>query len=93
MPCYGSMAPRSRLKLSTFKIMYGRPFQVSAQVGESKSAKDLVVANYTKLLYYTIHEFASNRSVYPIEVDGNSITAGEGATNLFSFVQINSIGI
>ena len=28
-----------------------------------------------------------------IEVDGNSITAGEGATNLFSFAQINSIGI
>lgn len=40
--------------------------------------KDLVVANYTKLLYYTIHEFASNRSVYPIEVDGNSLQLEKG---------------
>ena len=28
------MAPKRRLKLSPFEILYGRPFQVSAQVGE-----------------------------------------------------------
>ena len=67
------------------------------QVGESINAlKDLAIINYVKTLgaiIASVHEFASNRSVYPIEVDGNSITAGDGATNLFSFVQINSIGI
>ena len=48
LPCYGSVAPRSRLKLSPFRILYGRPLQVCAQAGESINAKDLAVANHIK---------------------------------------------
>ena len=71
LPCYG-VAPRSRLKLSPFEILYGRPFQVSAWAGESiKSLKDLAVADYVKTLGtipISVHEFASSRSAYPTEV-------------------------
>ena len=45
-----SVAPRSRLKLSSFEILYGRPFQVSALGGEYINAlNNLTVANYVKL--------------------------------------------
>lgn len=54
------------------------------QVGESINAlKDLAIINYAKTLgaiIASVHEFASNRSVYPIEVDGNFIVA-EVSTN------------
>ena len=66
------MAPKRRLKLSPFEILYGRPFQVSAHVGESINAlKDLAVANYIKTLgtiLTSVHEFASHRSAYLTEV-------------------------
>ena len=58
--------------------------------------KGLEVANYIRTLgtmLTSVHEFASNRSAYPTEIDSNSIVAGEGSTNLFNFVQINSPGI
>lgn len=43
------------------------------QVGESINApKDLAIINYAKalgaIIIASVHEFASNRSVYPIEV-------------------------
>lgn len=45
-----SVAPRSRLKLSSFEILYGRPFQVSAWAGESINAlNNLTVAKYVEL--------------------------------------------
>ena len=70
---------------------------MSAQVRESIDAlKDLAVANDVGTLgtiLISVHEFASKRSAYPTEVDGNFIVAGEGSTKLFNFVQINSIGI
>lgn len=54
------------------------------QVGESINAlKDLAIINYVKTLgaiIASVHEFASNRSVYPTEVDGNLIVA-EVSTN------------
>ena len=46
--CYGSVAARSGLKLSPFRILHGRPLQVCAQAGESINAKDLAVANPIK---------------------------------------------
>lgn len=53
-------------------------------MGESINAlKDLAIINYVKTLgaiIASVHEFASNRSVYPIEVDGNLIVA-EVSTN------------
>ena len=66
------VAPRSRLKLGPFEILYGRPFQVSAQVGGSINAlKDLAVANYVKALgtiLTSVHEFVVSRCAYPTEV-------------------------
>ena len=66
------MAPRSRLKLSPFEMLYGRPFKVSAQAGESANAlKDPAIANYIKTLgtiLTSVHEFASSRSAYPTNV-------------------------
>ena len=45
-----SVASRGRLKLSSFEILYGRPFQVSALGGEYINAlNNLTVANYVKL--------------------------------------------
>ena len=86
------VAPRSRLKLSPFKILYHRPFQVSAQEGESINAvKDWAVTNCVKTLDTiptSAHEFASNRSAYPTEVNGNFIVAREGSTYLFNFIQM-----
>ena len=58
--------------------------------------KDLAVANYIKTLgsiLISVHDFASNRSAHPTEVDGNSIVAAEGSNSLCNFVQINSTGI
>ena len=70
---------------------------MSAQVRESISAlKELAVAKYIKTLgtiLTSVHEFASNKSAYPTEVDGNFIAAGEGLINLFNFVQIITTGI
>ena len=65
---------QKRLKFSPLEILYGRPFQVSAQVGESidiNALKDLAVANYVKTLgtiLTFVREFASSRSGYPTKV-------------------------
>ena len=75
------MAPRSRLKLSPFEILYDRPFQVSARTGESVNAlKDLAVANYVKAsgtMLTSVHEFASSRSAYPTEVTLHPFRPGD----------------
>ena len=58
--------------------------------------KHVAVANYIKTLgtiLTSVHEFASNRHTYATEIDGNSLVAIKGSTNLFNFVQINSTGI
>ena len=47
-------------------------------MGESINAlKDLVVADCVKTLG-SVHEFTSNRSAHPIEVDGDSTVAEKG---------------
>lgn len=70
---------------------------MSAKVGGSINAlKYLAVANYPKTLgtiLTSVHEFASNRCTCATEVDGNSLVAIKGSTDLFNFVQINSTGI
>ena len=59
---------------------------MSVQAGESINAlEDLAVANYVKTLgniLTSVHQFACNRSAYPTEIDGSSIVAGEGSSNL-----------
>ena len=81
------MAPRSRLKFSAFEILYGTPFQASAQAGEAVNAlKDLAVASDVKTwgsLLTSIRDFASNKSAYATEGDGDFVAAGEGSANLF----------
>ena len=76
------VAPRSRLKLSPFEILHGRPFQVSARAGASVNAlKDLAVVNYVKALstiLTSVHEFASSRSAYPTEVALHPFRHGDG---------------
>ena len=71
-----SVASKHRLKLSSFEILYGRPFQVSSQVGEYVCAlKDLAVANYVKSLstiLTSVPKFSSNRSAYPTRVVSHS---------------------
>lgn len=94
MPCCRSVTPGSRLKLGPFKILYGRPFQLSAMAGES--IIHVAVGSYVKTLgtiLTSVHDFASNRTTYATEVDGNSLVAMKGSTDLFNFVQINSTGI
>ena len=70
---------------------------MSAQARESiNTLKDLAVANYVKTLDTiptSVHVFASSRSAHPTEVDGSFIVAGDGSTNLFTFVQITNTGI
>ena len=54
---------------------------MSARAGESISAlKDLAVANYVKTLgtiLISVHEFASSRSDYPVEVGSHPFASGD----------------
>lgn len=64
------VASRSRLKISLFEILCGRPFHVSAQEGECiNTLKDLAVANCVKTLgtiQTSVYELASRKpSLHP----------------------------
>ena len=51
--------------------------------------KDREADNYIKTLHIILnipHEFASNRSAYTTEVNGNFIMAGEESIYLFYFI-------
>ena len=71
------MASRSRPKLSSFKILWAVP-GVSPGGRIYKCSKRPSIINYAKTLgaiITSVHDLASNRSVYPAEVDGNFIVA------------------